>query len=197
MRVHPTFIRFAPLAAVSDVFNAIFVQGDVRWASSMFYGRGARPAHGAAVVATSWRPPGACAAETALPPADLPVKPEETVSRFYVSSWVVDWPGVLAAIAGAARHGVSINSVIQKGRFEDPIDLVFVTHEVQEAHLRRALAEIDQLTWCGTSATSSAEGPDVEGRRDHGGRRVIARYGRFAAGGGRAGGVAGRRRYAR
>ncbi len=59
---------------------------------------------------------------------------------------VVDRPGVLAAIAGAfGRHEVSINSVIQKGRFEDPIDLVFVTHEVQEAHLRRALADIDEL----------------------------------------------------
>lgn len=152
VRVHPTFIPDShPLAAVSDVFNAIFVQGDAV-GELMFYGRGAGGLPtGSAVVADIMEAarrlrrggnglaPG--------PRRDLPVKPvEETVSRFYVSLRVVDRPGVLAAIAGAfGRHGVSINSVIQKGRFEDPIDLVFVTHEVQEAHLRRALAEIDQL----------------------------------------------------
>jgi len=152
VRVHPTFIPDShPLAAVNDVFNAIFVQGDAV-GELMFYGRGAGGLPtGSAVVADIIEAArrlrrGGNGLAPAKPRA-LPVIPiEETVSRFYVSLRVVDRPGVLASIAGAfGRHEVSINSVIQKGRFEDPIDLVFVTHEVQEAHLRRALADIDEL----------------------------------------------------
>ncbi|RYD02965.1 hypothetical protein N752_22525 [Desulforamulus aquiferis] len=41
VRVHPTFIPKAhPLAAVGDVFNAVFVRGDAV-GDTMFYGRGA------------------------------------------------------------------------------------------------------------------------------------------------------------
>lgn len=152
VRVHPTFIPDShPLAAVNDVFNAIFVEGDAV-GELMFYGRGAGGLPtGSAVVAdiieaARRRRRGGNDIARAAPDV-LSVKPiEDTVSRFYVSFRVVDEPGVLAAISGAfGRHGVSINSVIQKGRFEDPIDLVFVTHEVKEANLRRALADIDEL----------------------------------------------------
>lgn len=152
LRVHPAFVpQDHPLAAVHDVFNAIFVRGDAV-GELMFYGRGAGGLPtGSAVVAdiieAARRLRRGGNGVPAAPARQLAVKPiEDTVSRFYVALEVVDAPGVLAAIAGwFGRCGVSISSVIQKGRFVDPIDLVFVTHEVQEARLRAAMAEIDQL----------------------------------------------------
>lgn len=153
LRVHPAFVpNDHPLAAVNDVFNAIFVEGDAV-GELMFYGRGAggKPT-GSAVVAdiidAARRIRTDSGRITARQPRNLPIKPmDETVSQFYVSLRVVDAPGVLAAISGVfGRYGVSIRSVIQKGRFEDPIDLVFVTHEAKEAHVRQALADIDDLS---------------------------------------------------
>ncbi|REJ32861.1 MAG: homoserine dehydrogenase [Bacillota bacterium] len=152
VRVHPTFIPAShPLAAVHDVFNAIFVRGDAV-GELMFYGRGAGSLPtGSAVVAdlvdVVRRLLYGGNGRQAPPARGLPVKPiEETVSQYYVSLRVVDRPGVLAKIAAAfGENGVSIDSVIQKGRLEDPVDLVFVTHEVQEANIRRALAEISRL----------------------------------------------------
>src|SRR5690606_24277176 len=70
----------------------------------------------------------------------------ETVSRYYVSLKVVDRPGVLAAIADAfGQQSVSIESMIQKGRDRDPVDLVFITHDVVEANLQAALDIIGRL----------------------------------------------------
>lgn len=152
LRVHPTFIPEShPLAAVNDVFNAIFVEGDAV-GELMFYGRGAGGLPtGSAVVsdiieAARRRRRGGNGLPS-VEPAAVPVKAiEDIVSRFYIRLRIVDEPGVLAAISGVfGRHGVSISSVIQKGRFEDPIDLVFVTHEVREANVRQALADIDEL----------------------------------------------------
>ncbi|OUM98044.1 MAG: homoserine dehydrogenase [Firmicutes bacterium ZCTH02-B6] len=152
VRVHPAFIPAAhPLAAVTDVFNAIFVRGDAV-GELMFYGRGAGSLPtGSAVVAdlvdAVRRLRFGGNGRLQPPAAQLPIKPiEETVSRYYVSLKVVDRPGVLAKIAAAfGENDVSIDSVIQKGRLEDPVDLVFVTHEVQEANIRRALAQISRL----------------------------------------------------
>lgn len=153
VRVHPTFIRDAhPLAAVNDVFNAIFVEGDAV-GELMFYGRGAGslPTGSAVVadiIAAARRRRQGGNEPTRGEQRSLPMKSiDDAISRYYVSLRVVDRPGVLASIAGAfGEHGVSIGSVIQKGRFDDPIDLVFVTHEVREANMRRALADIDQLS---------------------------------------------------
>ncbi|HEY8418012.1 MAG TPA: homoserine dehydrogenase [Limnochordales bacterium] len=152
VRVHPAFIPAShPLAAVNDVFNAIFVRGDAV-GELMFYGRGAGSLPtGSAVVAdlidAVRRLRYGGSSRLRPPEARLPIKPiEQTVSRYYVSLRVVDRPGVLAKIAAAfGENDVSIDSVIQKGRLQDPVDLVFVTHEVQEANIRRALGEISRL----------------------------------------------------
>jgi len=68
------------------------------------------------------------------------------VSSYYVHAKVVDSPGVLAQIAKAfGDHEVSISSVIQKGRGEDPVSLVFVTHKVLERNMQAALKQIAAL----------------------------------------------------
>lgn len=151
-RVHPTLIsRDHPLAAVSDVFNAIFVRGDAV-GDLMFYGRGAgRLPTASAVVADVID--AAQNLRRGVPgrlrgrPSRLPVKPiADTVSRYYIHTRVVDQPGVLASIAAAFGHeDVSIESVIQKGRRDDPVSLVFVTHEAQEKRVRAALQQISLL----------------------------------------------------
>lgn len=153
VRVHPTFIPSThPLSAVNDVFNAIFVRGDAV-GELMFYGRGAGdlPTGSAVVgdivdvlrnrrrnshhrVETRWHP--------------LPVKSIEDVSsRYYVRLQAVDKPGVLAQIAASfGAEGVSIESMIQQGRGEDePVPLVFITHEVQERRMQASLARIRNL----------------------------------------------------
>ena len=151
-RVHPTMVpKEHPLAAVNDVFNAIFIEGDAV-GELMFYGRGAgKLPTGSAVVAdiveaaqnirrgVDGRLGGAVREKRVLSPL-------EVVSSYYVHAKVVDSPGVLAQIAKAfGDHEVSISSVIQKGRGEDPVSLVFVTHKVLERNMQAALKQIAAL----------------------------------------------------
>ncbi len=152
VRVHPTMIPAGhPLAAVKDVFNAIFVRGDAV-GDLMFYGRGAgMMPTGSAVVAdcvdAAQNIRRGVAAAIPGPRMPRPLKPvEEVVSRYYLNFKVVDRPGVLASIAAALGGAdVSIESVIQKGRREDPVGLVIVTHSVKERNIRQALASIAML----------------------------------------------------
>lgn len=152
VRVQPAFVPHQhPLAAVGGVFNAVFVQGDAV-GDMMFYGRGAGDLPtGSAVVADimdiaknlGGKVNPACSCYT-----DKPVIPmEETRSKYYVRTAVLDKPGVLAQIAGAfGDAGVSLSSVIQKGHGMQPVTLVFVTHEVKEGDLRRAIEKIRCLS---------------------------------------------------
>ncbi|MBE3583021.1 MAG: homoserine dehydrogenase [Limnochordaceae bacterium] len=155
-RVHPAMVPLShPLAAVRDVFNAIYVGGDAA-GELMLYGRGAGAAPTASAVAADL-----IQAADDLARQDVPlflraaragwtsraVQPiEETLTRFYLRFLVADQPGVLAAISAAfGRQKVSIESVIQKGRGRSPVDLVFVTHLAREANVRAALEEIRRL----------------------------------------------------
>lgn len=147
LRVHPTLIPKAhPLASVNDVFNAIHIKGNAV-GDLMFYGRGAGDyPTGSSVVADiidigrnmkfgcTGRIGCTCARDKAVKPMD------DTVTQYYVRFAVKDEPGVLSKIAAEfGQHGVSIASVIQKGRGSDLVPLTFVTHEVREAGVMAAL----------------------------------------------------------
>lgn len=156
VRVHPTFIPADhPLAAVNDVFNAVFVNGDAV-GDLMFYGRGAGASPTASAVVADvieaarhklgqgHRVPG--------PPQGSPqlIDIDDTVSRYYVSFRVVDRPGVLGQVASAFGDAeVSLDRVIQKGSGDDSemssVRLVVVTHEARHRHLQEALASIREL----------------------------------------------------
>ena len=84
------------------------------------------------------------ASVAAQPGVALPVRAVDSLhSRFYLRLDVAEETGVLGRVATVfGRHDVSVESVIQHGRDEDPVRLVFVTHHCREADLRRALAEI-------------------------------------------------------
>jgi homoserine dehydrogenase len=156
-RVHPTMIpATSPLAAVSGVFNAVFVSGDAV-GDQMFYGRGAGQMPTASAV---WSDAIEIARRAAyrhealaedLPlqsPGGLRLRPmEEIESAYYLRVMALDRPGVLSQVAGVlGRHQISIASVLQKERHEvAAVPIVMMTHEARERDMRRALEEIDRL----------------------------------------------------
>jgi homoserine dehydrogenase len=165
VRVHPTMIPAAsPLAAVSGVFNAVFITGDAV-GDLMFYGRGAGQLPTASAV---WSDVlevarniahGIPALALELPsvgPAALPLRPMETVRcAYYLRVMVRDKPGVLSRVAGIlGDNDISITTVIQKGRAtREAVPVVMMTHEAREKDMRVALAAIDRMRDVATPTT--------------------------------------------
>ena len=157
VRVHPTMIpASSPLAAVSGVFNAVFLTGDAV-GDLMFYGRGAgqmptasavwsdaleiarRIAHGIPALALDLPSVGA---------GSLPLRPMESIRCcYYLRVMAQDKPGVLSRVAGIlGENDISIANVIQKGRgTREAIPVVMMTHDARERDMRAALAKIDRL----------------------------------------------------
>jgi homoserine dehydrogenase len=156
-RVHPTMIpASSPLAAVSGVFNAVFITGHAV-GDLMFYGRGAgqmptasavwsdaleiarRIAHGVPTLALE------------LPSTGLggpPLRAMEAIRCcYYLRVMAHDRPGVLSRVAGIlGDNDISIASVIQKGRATgEAVPVVMMTHEARERDMRQALAAIDRM----------------------------------------------------
>jgi homoserine dehydrogenase len=157
VRVHPTMIpAVSPLAAVSGVFNAVFITGDAV-GDLMFYGRGAgqlptasavwsdileigtRVAHD--IPATGLELPSAAPNALTLQPMD------DVRTCYYLRVMAQDRPGVLSRITGVlGENDISIASMIQKGRGgREAVAVVMMTHEAREKDMRRALATIDRL----------------------------------------------------
>src|SRR5499426_3711596 len=148
VRVHPTMIpASSPLAAVSGVFNAVFMTGD-NVGNLMFYGRGAGQLPTASAV---WSDAleiarreahGIPALESDLPSLGrnpLPLRPvDEIRSAYYLRVMALDRPGVLAQVAGIlGRHDISLVSVLQKGRARGgAVPVVMMTHEARERDMR-------------------------------------------------------------
>jgi homoserine dehydrogenase len=159
-RVHPTMIPEGHLlSTVEGVFNAIYIKGDAT-GPTLFYGQGAgQMPTGSAVVsdlvelgrnllvqATGRRVPLLSFQESAIEKIPLK-KMEEVVMPFYMRFSALDRPGVLSKISGIlGKNGISIASVIQKGRRVDgAVPVVMMTHEAKEENVHRALREIDRL----------------------------------------------------
>jgi len=154
--VYPTLVpNTHVLASVNDVFNAVFVRGDVV-GDALFYGRGAgKDATASAVLSdladaaldlkfgTKNRVPPFVPHELDGAVASL----DEAVSRYFVRLNVSDTPGTLARIArifGDARIGIS--SVIQP---ESPqgasVPLILMLHDAPNGAVRKALLQIGKL----------------------------------------------------
>jgi homoserine dehydrogenase len=159
-RVHPTMIPAESLLAkVDGPMNAIAVHGDAV-GPTLFYGAGAgeMPTASAVVadameLARELRREGGARVSplSTLPEAlcPLPVVPlGELFARCYLRFTALDRPNVLSHIAGSlGEHGISIESVLQKGRGHsgESVPVVVMTHPAQEAAVRRALQAIDGL----------------------------------------------------
>jgi homoserine dehydrogenase len=150
---------------VSDSFNAVFIEGDAV-GQLMLLGRGAGgPPTASAVLgdlvdaAHNLTVKGAA---RKLELRDVPVRPiDDLRCAYYLSLFVADRSGVLAAIAGVlGRHRVSVRSMEQDapepeagvGRpsrgdaaQEAEAHLVFVTHPAYERDMQACLHELRQL----------------------------------------------------
>ncbi|MEW9125084.1 MAG: homoserine dehydrogenase, partial [Thermotaleaceae bacterium] len=153
LKVHPTFVPKAhPLASVGDAFNAVFVKGNAV-GDLMFYGRGAGDLPtGSAVVAdmisiikkVDLNKP---LYENGMAKNDKKILPiHESKSEYYIRILVKDVPGVFGKIATEfGKKKVSLSSVIQKGREEASVWLVFITHSTSEQQIESALSDIVEI----------------------------------------------------
>jgi homoserine dehydrogenase len=165
VRVHPTMIpEGSPLAAVSGVFNAVFITGD-NVGDLMFYGRGAGQMPTASAV---WSDALEIARRIAhdvpavaleLPfvgTSPLPLRPMDDIRCcYYLRVMAQDEPGVLAKVAGIlGDNRISIASLLQKERSAgEAVPVIMMTHEAREHDMRQALAAIDRLPVVATSTT--------------------------------------------
>jgi homoserine dehydrogenase len=160
VRVHPTMIPAESLLAkVDGAMNAIAVHGDAV-GPTLFYGAGAGELPTASAVVADLielarevrRGSAGRVAPLSTLPESLVPKPivplGELFGRVYLRFTAQDQPGVLSQITGIlGEHGISIESVIQKGRGHAgaSVPIVVFTHPASEAAVRLALDAIDQL----------------------------------------------------
>jgi homoserine dehydrogenase len=159
VRVHPTMIPFGDmLSNVNGTLNAVTVTGDAS-GDILLYGRGAGMMPTASAVVSdlvdlarnllagvSGRVPGlGFQAGNVRALSILPI--EEIGGHYYFRFSALDRPGVLSTISGVlGRHGISLQSVHQKGRKTDgAVPLVMLSHRAREKDVRQALAEIGAL----------------------------------------------------
>ena len=157
VRVHPTLLAKTHLLAnVNDVYNAIYVHGDMV-GSELFYGRGAGQNPAASSVVSDIADVARNIASGSPQRVPLMRHPSHSIrrlrrmgaveTRYYMRFMVKDQPGVLARIAGVlGHHHISIASVHQKERKAARIvPVVMMTHEAKESNVRAALELIDRL----------------------------------------------------
>jgi homoserine dehydrogenase len=154
--VYPTLVPNSHvLASVNQVFNAVFVRGDVV-GDTLFYGRGAGKDATASAVLSDL-------ADAALdmkfgtkhrvPPfvpherngSVVPIK--DVVSQYFVRLNVVDKPGVLARIAAIlGGSNIGISSVFQpEGHEGESVPLILMLHYAPNGAVTTALAKIGRL----------------------------------------------------
>ena len=154
--VYPTLVpNWHVLASVNDVFNAVFVRGDVV-GDTLYYGRGAGQDATASAVLSDLADAALdlkCGSKSRVAPfvpherdgAVLPM--DDVISRYYVRLSVIDRPGVfarIAAILAAAKIGIS--SIIQlEGHVGEVVPVILMIHDAANAAVRRALQKISKL----------------------------------------------------
>lgn len=152
VRVHPTLIPQDHLiASVNDVFNGVYLVGDIV-GPVMMYGQGAgmMPTASAVVgdcidiMENMERP-------NIYGPEDTEVQEIKSIdgicSKYYLRLTVIDKPGVLHTISGIlSKYDISLESVNQRKKDEGrEIPIFMVTHEAIEKNIRKAVEEIDEL----------------------------------------------------
>ncbi len=152
VRVHPTMIPVAhPLSSVRGSFNAIFLNGDPV-GELMLYGKGAGDMPTAsAVVSDIVYAAGQAHHHYTTFYNETKVSSELSFENnwecaFFLRIIALDQPGVLAKIASVfGNFGVSLSSVMQRGKSEESVPLIFITHKAKELSMKRALEDIRRL----------------------------------------------------
>ena len=152
VRVHPTLVDEKHLlASVNDVFNGVYIIGDVV-GPVMMYGAGAGMMPTASAVV------GDCIDIMEEMDKEVVYGPEETritrikdisevESKYYLRLMVIDEPGVLHAISKIISElNISIESVSQKRQEEGEVVPIFmVTHQAREENVQKAVKRIEEL----------------------------------------------------
>jgi homoserine dehydrogenase len=159
--VHPALVPVShPLAAVDGVFNAVYLEDD-NLGPSLYFGRGAGALPtGSAIVAdlVSAARDILSGAVSRMPASGARIRVAEkgvlrpageAHSEFYLRVTALDRPGVLSAVTGViGKHGISIESIVQRGRAggeDQAVPILIVTHDATYAQMTAALAEVDAL----------------------------------------------------
>jgi len=154
--VYPTLVPDAHvLASVNDVFNAVFVRGDIV-GDTLFYGRGAGKDATASAVLSDVADAALDlhhSSENRVPPfvpheRNGAVQPiDQSTSRYYVRLSVLDEAGVIAKVTAILQKaGISIASLIQpEGHQGDVVPLVLMMHAAPFSAMDKALKEISKL----------------------------------------------------
>jgi homoserine dehydrogenase len=149
-RVHPTMVpKTAQLAQVMGVLNAVSVVGDLV-GELTFIGPGAGGGATASAVLADLADVahGEAAPVFGRPAAGLDKPVRAPMQRheggYYVRLTALDRRGVFAAIAGTmAEHGISLESIIQKGApRQATVPVILITHATTEHLIRSAVASI-------------------------------------------------------
>jgi homoserine dehydrogenase len=155
-RVQPHLVPFDhPLAHVDGATNAVVAEGNFS-GRLLFQGAGAGDGPTASAVVADLIDiargdlGGEAGAPFSIEVAEMetmaPAPSGHRLGRAYIRFTVADRPGVLAEITAAMRDaGVSIESLIQKGRAEEGgnVMVAMVTHEGPEARVSEALRLLD------------------------------------------------------
>ncbi|HDD64811.1 MAG TPA: homoserine dehydrogenase, partial [Firmicutes bacterium] len=154
LRVHPALLpENHPLCSVEDVYNAIYLEGDLI-GKSLLYGKGAGGNPAASAVISDIVDIGMKIKMGNYKnikfeeDSGLKLLPfDEIKTKYYFRFTCLDKPGVLAKIAKVlGENDISIASVIQKK--ESPkkaIPVVMLTHLSKEKNVSKALKLIDRL----------------------------------------------------
>jgi homoserine dehydrogenase len=154
--VGPTLLpKSHPIAGVENVFNAVFVNGDIV-GDTLFYGQGAGKDATASAVLSDLADAALdlkMGTKHRLPPfvphaqAGAVVPHDEVRSGHYVRLSVADQPGTLARIAAIfGELNIGISSVIQpEGHEGESVPLIFMLHDAPHGDVRKALVRIAEL----------------------------------------------------
>ena len=152
IRVHPTLVpQNHLLASVNDVFNAVYLVGDVV-GPVLMYGQGAGMMPTASAVVADCidiiqdieRP-------VAYGPSKSRVKQikdmTQVESKYYLRITALDKPGVLHSLSGILSDlNISIESVSQrKAEKADAVPIFMVTHNALEKNMQKAIKLINEL----------------------------------------------------
>jgi homoserine dehydrogenase len=149
-RVHPTMVpKTAQLAQVMGVLNAVSIIGDTV-GELTFVGPGAGGGATASAVLADISdiargeimPVFGRPAQSLEKSAKTPMQRHE--GGYYVRLTALDKRGVFAAIAGTmSEHGISLESIIQKGSpKQSTVPVILITHATTEHLIRAAVAAI-------------------------------------------------------
>ena len=158
VRVNPTLVpKSHTLAAVSDVFNAVLVDGSMT-GDTLYYGRGAgREATASAVISDIVSVARHVSVHTPRAAEPLPplgettyslLPPEDCVSRFYIRLMVREACGMVGRFATIlGDHGVSIfaasqHEATEAQRAEGYVPVVILTQPARAGDIVAALTEI-------------------------------------------------------